>query len=347
MPQCQVTLTLSPGGDMPADGAIYHPTRNSFFVVRQGYISEYSTGLVLVQGPSRFAASINGRSSIAYDSVNDRIWVGTNGDWAAGYLGDVGGANPSKSTAGLYRIIPSSLNVEAFIDVTTIVAVKDFSAITGVGDVLVANGKLFASFGHFTGSGSLTSPAEWLFALNLPAYTLAWSGNAGTTFNNQLAHDSSNQLWMAGDWDKFNDFFPVYGADSALPTNNPNVHPTNAGHCAIAFSTVAGGAIYIVEMTNQQVAKYNFTTGNLISEPTLVGATAGGMTSRIRFNPNDNLLYIPCPAANQVIAFNPNGDTVSHIYTAGLDSPADMVFAPGGINVALQSGPTGVKLLTT
>lgn len=330
------------------DGAIYHPTRNSFFSVRQGYISEYNTSLAAVQGPTRFAASIFGRSCIAYDSVNDRIWVGTNGDWAAGYLGDTGsGAAPSRSTVGLYRIIPSTLAVEAFIDVTTIVAVKNFSSLTGIGDVLVANGKLFASFLHYTGQGLLTSPANWAFALNLPAYTLAWSGNAGTTSNNQLAYDSSNQLWMAGDWDKFNDFFPVYGVASALPTNSPNVHPTNAGHCAIAFSTVSGGAIYIVEMTNTSLAKYNFTTGNLISEPAMAGASIGGMSSRLRFNSNDNLLYVPCPATNQVIAFNPSGDTVSHIYTAGLDSPCDIVFAPGGINVAIQQGAQGLVRLTT
>ena len=346
---CTAILNFLPAiADSPMDAAIYHPTRNSIFSVRNGYISEYSLALVLLNGPTKFTSSCFGRSCVAYDPGADRIWVGTNGDWAAGYLGDTGGVNPARSTVGLYRIIPSTLAVESFIDVTAIVAVKDWSVVAGVYDVLVSNGKLFGTFGHYTGTNNVNSPNLWSFALNVPAYTLAWSGATSLqSFNTQLAHDSSNQIWVAGDWDNFNSLFPAYGADSGAPASSPGSAPTNGAHCAIAFSTVAGGAIYLVQMPNQTLAKYNFSTGVKISEPAMAGANLGGMTSRIRFNSNDNLLYIPCPATNQVIAFNPSTDTVSKIYTTGMDSPHDMVFAPGGINIAVQQGPKGLIQLTT
>lgn len=346
MALCTAHLTLnSASTDNPMDGAIYHPTRGSFFAVRAGYISEYSASLTLLQGPTKFASSVFGRSCIAYDSVNDRIWVGTNGDWAAGYLGDAGGANPAKSTVGLYRIVPTTLALEAFIDPTTITTVGAWSSISGVYDVLVANGKLFATFGDYKGQNSIQHPTCAAFALNLPAYTLSWQSLAGgiaVGFNTQMAHDSSNQLWINQDFDNYNNLFPAFGADTGSPGSSVNLSPTNGAHCAIAFSTVGGGAIYMVQMPNLSLAKYNFTTGNKISEPNLAGATIGGMTSRIRFNANDNLLYIPCPAANNMIAFNPLTDTVSTIYS-GLDSPHDAVFGVG-IRVAIQQGPTGLKV---
>lgn len=350
---CVTSLSLNPQTpDAHMDGAIYHPTRNSFFAVRQGYISEYSTALVLLQGPTRFATSIFGRSCIAYDSVNDKVWVGVNNDHGAGYLGDPGNTFPSKSTVGAYRITPSTLAVEQFLDPvrlfaypSTAPAPNNYGGNCGVYDILVANGKLFLAYwsnlGHVPDSGE-----GWVMAFALPGVTGSWGANTTSSCNMQLAHDSSNQLWVGMDSDNYNQFFPSYGVDSAAPPNSPNSITTNGLHSAVVFSTVSGGFVYFIEMPNQTLAKYNIGTGNLVSQPALAGATLGGMTSRMRFNPNDNLIYIPCPAANQVIAFNPSTDTVSHIYTTALDSPADVVFAPGGINVAVQQGSQGLVRLT-
>jgi len=138
----------------------------------------------------------------------------------------------------------------------------------------------------------------------------------------------------------------AYKEDNSGNTTGTS-QPLNGAHPAVCF---ANGFIYQVGMTNQEMVKINPTAGpppTIVSRPALTGATIGGMTSRIRTNSNDGLIYIPCPATNQVIAYNPVGDSVSHIYTTGLDSPHDMIFAPGGINVAIQQGPTGLLQLTT
>lgn len=349
MALCTTTITLSPGiSDNPMDGAIYHPTRNSFFTVRAGYITEYSVSLHIVNGPVKFAPSCFGRSCIAYDSVNDRIWCGTSGDWAAGYQGDPGGALPSKSPVGAYRIIPSTLATEGYIDPTTFQLdvtsnlIQNWSAVCGVTDVLVANGKLF---GTFAGSGHISGFIFGCFGINLPANTVAWQGGSqGVSLNAQLAHDSSNQLWINGDWDLYFNDFPLYGPDAGAPTIGPATNPTAGAHCGIVFSPVAPGAIYVVQLPNTAMAKYNFTTGAKISEPLLVGASLGGMTSKIRFNSNDNLIYIPCPASNQMIAFNPATDTVAAIYTTGMDSPHDVVFGTGSLRVAVQQGSSGLNI---
>ena len=333
------------------DGAIYHPTRTTFFAVRGGYITEYNQSLVAVNGPVKFAGSIFGRSCIAYDSVNDRIWAGVNGDQAAGYLGDAGGANPAKSTVGLYRIVPSTLALEAFLDPTTLFSVKNFGGSTGIYDVFVANAKLFAAYWSSTGSSGVGNPIGTMLAVNLPAYTAAWSQSAGGP-SCQLAHDSvnaPNRIWQGQDDDNFNQFQMQFWHDTD-GTGNSSLfsQPTNGAHQAACFCSL-NNFMYQVDMPNQQLIKINATTAHIDSYHTLTGVTVGGMTSRIRFNTNDNKIYIPCPATNQVVVYDPTlegGNPVVKIY-GSVDSPHDVVFAPGGINVAIQSGQVGLNLLTT
>lgn len=74
----------------------------------------------------------------------------------------------------------------------------------------------------------------------------------------------------------------------------------------------------------------------------LTGQTDTNPT-RIRFNPTDDLVYMPCQNKNAVIVYDPAAGTA--IWKTGFDSPIDVVFSLmlSGKKFAVQSGLVGLK----
>ncbi len=347
------------------DAAIYHPTRGTIFSVRAGYIFEYS--LALVQGStSKFINPCFSKSCLAYDSGLDKLWVGTMGDWAAGRTGDPGsGAAPSKTNSGLYRINPATLALELavypndilFGQVTTGTYNMPsaapynnppvlFGTASGFYDLIYVGGNLWGCMCSDSAGGELA------YMVSFDASNVVGSNYLervlSTTAFIQCTYDPVNgRIW-------FNQCIDLFFAGNPWATNanwssnalNIASIPVPSGASGIVYSPAGGGFLYLAELTGTALIKYNLD-GSINSSIAMGGASLGGQPMRLRYNSLDNLIYIPCPATNAVIAFNPVTDTVSHIYTVGLDAPHDIVFAPGGHKIAVQNSSSGLKELTT
>jgi hypothetical protein len=358
------------------DAAIFHPTRNSIFAVRAGYVFEFSLALAQL-ATSKFVNPCFSKSCMAYDAGADKLWIGTMGSRGMGRGGDPGGSAPSPGNAGLYRINPASLALEQFVDPSTFIfgglifngsayvytmpatfgnLLDIYGPESGFYDLMVAGGKLWGAF--YRGTGGSSSSSFMGFDPTNPV----GSNYESSVFNDapsQLCYDPINvppRVWMNQTDDLWEADWPF--AVNADYTPRDSVHtdwngfdspypPTvpNGAAGGMVFSPGSGGKVYMIQLNGTDMVKYAIN-GTIESTPTIAGATLGGQASRLRFNSEDNLIYIPCPATNEVIAFDPATDTVSHIYTAGLDAPHDIVFAPGH-KIAVQFGPTGLKELTT
>jgi len=352
--------------DMPLDSAIYHPTRNSIFAVRAGYVSEYGLDLTLLNR-SKFTNPCFSKSCIAYDTGNDKLWVGTQGDWAGGFRGDTGnagvggggGRDPS-GTAALYKINPSNLNLEEYFDFnlfifsgngaeTTNQQMEMFGPAVGFYDLMYqdfSGGRLFASLGTY----KFPTPNYGMIVSLNP---LNPTGNTGYYFEwadvpvTQCAFDSISspqKLWGVTNLDTWEAYWPfAVNADFTAHYNSFDSALGAGAHGAICLSTVGSGYMYIPAMHNTGLYKYNLD-GTINSQPTFPsGLSLGGMTIRMRFNPYDNYIYIPCPATNTVIQYNPSTDTVVQQFS-GLDAPHDVVFTPSGV-YAVQYGVSGLVQL--
>lgn len=362
---CSKTLSLNTAtADNPMDAAIYRPASTSIFAVRAGYVFEFSLGGTQLRS-AKFTNPCFSKSCMAYDSVHDQLWIGTGGDWAMGRSGDAGITAPTLSTSGFYRVDPVTLLLQQFVDPSAInwtglsvTSPGDSGAIfmyggnTGIYDILYGNGNIYAALygnaNHFvnTAQGFLvgfspTNPSGANNRFTCPDLPIS-----------QITYESSNspnRIWGGPqDCDLWTNDPPVaMSVDGSTGFNfnfNPFTSPSLGAHGAIAYCPV-NGKVYMVNLSNQSLAKYN-VDGTLNGNTTLAGATLGGMTAKIRYNPNDQKLYIPCPNANQVIQYDPPTDTVTHIFTVGLDAPHDMVFSPAA-QYAIQAGPTGIIALTT
>lgn len=355
------------------DAAIYRPASTSIFAVRSGYIYEFSLGGTQIR-VAKFTNPCFSKSCMAYDSFRDKIWVGTNGDWAFGYLGDAGGAHPTRTSVGLFRIDPVTLSVELFVDPTQNVMggfffdgaeyiytmpqtsgirIDALGVASGFYDLLLVGSKLWAcyftadSFRNQRGALAafdVTNPVgsniyfdEW----NTAQIQCTYDGSK--VWANGIGDDEFEADWpwaMNADWTPMDALHEVWGT-----FDQPYPPAANGAHGACQFTPQNGGHVYLIELGNQRLIKYNLD-GTINSLSTLAGATLGGMTMKMRYNSNDGKLYIPCPNANQVIQFDPQTDTVSHIFTTGMDAPHDMVFSPAA-QYAVQFGPQGLVALTT
>jgi hypothetical protein len=339
---------------------------------------EYTLALSQVNFVKTLPNPCFSHSSLAYDSVHDKIWVGTNGDWASGRNGDPGGGLPASSTTGLYRVNPATLAEELFVDLQTFTfgglffngaayvyqmpnpsfsPFQVFAAESGFYDLIYAGGKLWGSF--YVAPGGST-PVGWFtsFDPTNPTgsnFAAAWRPGAPPI---QLAYDSAsspNRVWMNQDDDEFNGLWPgAVNADwtpvSALvPIYNtfdtPFPPASNGAHGAVVFAANVS-KMYLLEMANQRLIRYSLG-GTIETNVSIPGAAIGGMTIKMRYNSADGFIYIPCPAANQVIQFNPLTNSVIKIWTStdGVDACHDVVFA-GTRKFAIQTGPSGLRELT-
>lgn len=371
---CSKTLSLNTAtADNPMDAAIYRPASTSIFAVRSGYVYEFSLGGTQLR-VAKFTNPCFSKSCMAYDSVHDKLWVGTMGDWAAGLNGDPGGALPSLSSAGLYRVDPVTLSLEVHVDPTQAVMGGFFfngaayvytmpmtggtniisqGPGSGFYDIIFANGKLWAcfaaerAFGVTSGYGMSFDPTNPVGSnLQFSLWAIAemqCTYDGSKVWFNGYGDDLFQEDWpwaINADWSPVDAAHPVWNNFDA-----PSPPRANGAHGACQFTPQNGGFVYLIELANQRLVKYNLS-GVAVSLINLPGATLGGMTMRLRYNSNDGKLYIPCPNANQVIQFDPQTDTVSHIFTTGMDAPHDMVFSPAA-QYAVQFGPQGLVALTT
>lgn len=369
---CSTTLSLSAStSDNPMDAAIYHLTRQTIFSVRGGYIFEFSlTGNQLAT--AKFVNPCFSKSCMAYDFIRNKIWVGTNADWASGRGGDAGsGPTPSLNNALLYRIDPTTLLVDQIVNpnifawggffftgaawvrqMPQVPNIMPFlwGAQSGFYDLLYANNTLwFSAMQGEIGLGPGQSFIGGFDVTNITGNNFLYQ--AQTTPMIQLTYDSTNspnRIWVNQLDDLYGTFQPQ-AVNSDFSPADPSTRiwdsfdlPTGGANGSVVFSSVGGGAVYICQLSGQGLVKYNMD-GTVNSVKALAGVPAGGQNVKMRFNGFDSMIYIPFPANNQVVQYNPATDAVSHIYT-GLDAPHDCVFSTTK-KFAVQLGSVGIKEL--
>lgn len=119
----------------------------------------------------------------------------------------------------------------------------------------------------------------------------------------------------------------------------------NAPKPPMALCRVPGtNKLYVVSQTNQ-LQKCNGDAAvadmpaflNNFTWSRINLADTGATPVRIRYNPDDGLIYIPTLASDNVIIFNPSGDTVVQTIS-GFTAPRDIVFTPNKIWAVQNAG---------
>lgn len=331
---------------MPLDQAIYAPTPNRIYGVRGGYVHEFNpTTGALIQS-FRYQAPAFGDASIAYDTVNNKIFCSVWRDMAFANGGDTNyDIIVSKK---LYRITPTTpMAVDADAEINGEVGFPGYIGASqqhiGPHRILYDSGVLYC-----VQAGNTLSR---LCTVNVATLAVVTNGE--------------NPSWANGNW-----------LDLCVQPVGPEplqiwlVDPTaKVQPCASPGFTYASSNYYEYDATDY-AAPYNIiygvcwcpTTGRMYGTcrkptvvrwtPDLVGSPfadiatintgdANATPYRIAYNAYDGLIYVPGYKSNNVVVIDPASDTVISTQT-GYDSPFDMVFTPTK-KWAVQQGAVGLK----
>lgn len=339
-----LTIVINSTGDMPLDQAVYAGgARDAIYGVRGGYVFEFNaTSGALVQS-YRFVAPAFSDASIAYDSVNDRLFVSIWQDKAFANGGDTNfDIIPIKK---LYRLDPDTLFIDGSAEINGEVGFPGYigndEQHIGPHRILYDGGLIYCASAGNSASRLCTVDVNTL-AIVTNGESLSWPLGQWLDFCIQPAGSEPLQVWIntpdryvnpcaAPPLTYFSSSYFYYKADDYAPPYNIIYGvcwcPTNGkiyGTCR--KPTVVSFAPSIV---GSPFALTNIATGDTNATP-----------YRIAFNPYDNLIYVPGFKSNNVVVINPATDACT--IKTGFDSPFDVVFTPTK-KWAVQQGTVPLK----
>jgi hypothetical protein len=94
-------------------------------------------------------------------------------------------------------------------------------------------------------------------------------------------------------------------------------------------------------MTNRGPSLIPFDVGTSLFMASVSMGDGNALPYRVRYNPNDGLVYVPTLRSNNVVIVDPDSNAVVAI-KSGFDSPLDVVFTPTR-KFAVQQGSAGLK----
>lgn len=337
-------ITVGPSTeDMPLDSAVYVPTvgaRAAFIAgVRGGYAYRFDPNTGTKISSIRFRSVSFSDSCIIYHSASDSLIVSCWNDpgWEVG-----SGTSPYRL---LYKMNPATWG-------TTTAVISTFDPIV---TFAVTGGTLYQGPHQIRSAGANVLGVYYDSSPNpIPFY---WNPTSNASVNGLHASGYSSWIDPMIDSGGLDVFVPdalrarLWDIDAVTldinlssgnyvqwPTPNPTVQMP-IGICQNTGPTGTTGKLYIASRSNAL-----FTCSNVISSagqaPTANITLPGTAPQpwKVRFNSNDNLIYVPCYGENTVNIVDPATDTVVAT-KSGFDSPFDCIFTPTK-KWAVQHGST-------
>lgn len=339
-------------GDFPMDQAVYSATQDKIYGVRGGYIFEFNATTGAIIRSSRYAVPLFSDASIAYDTVNDKIFCSAWRDMAFANGGDT---NFEIIVAKkLYRIDPATLTVEASAEINGVGGFPGYISLDqqqmGPHRILYYNGLIYcATYGNTNPKLCTVDPSTLLVVTN--GETLHWNYGFWLDFCIQPAGAEPLQVWMVTP-----DRAVEPCASPALKYSSSNYFAYVATDYAAPYSIIYGvcfntdtGKMYGVPRSQTVVKWTPDLSGSPFADITFIDtgvANANATPYRIVHNPYDSLIYVPGYSSNNVVVINPTLNDVNPatgITTiTGFDSPFDIVFTPTKV-WAVQQGLVPLK----
>jgi len=343
------TYTITVSGlynDMGMDQAVYHPTRGTVFGVRGAYLFEFRAGSdTLLANRKRFRPIGFSDSSIAYDPITDRLFVSCWNDPGGEFFDNSNNVvdNPYRV---VYEINPSTLAVESSFDPWSVFGIGfNIGPYFGPHQIVVSGGLVYG-FYYTVPSFPRGNPFSWN-----PGSNVSVDGSILANFGSWIDFvvDETNGFLYFTSSGNLSRVFPVDKGTLAYDFGvNPDCRlPSSLNPVGIAQYPTTG-TLYVTTRTNQLARVSTPITANAtapLGYITLPGTAPNPW--RVRYNPFDGKIYVPCYGENTVVVVDPVTDTVVATKTGGgtpYDLPFDVVFTPTEVYV-VQHGINGFRKL--
>lgn len=331
---------------MPLDQAVYSASQDKIYGVRGGYVYEFNPTTGAKINSARYGAPAFGDASIAYDTVNDKIFCSV---WREMGFANGGDTNFQIITAKkLFRIVPATLAVDASAEINGEVGFPGYIAADeqwiGPHRLLYYSGLIYCASGGNTNSRFCSVNVSTL-AVVTNGDTLPWNMGFWLDFCVQTG-GAEPSIWIG--WPDRR----VRPLKLTTLTNGPSIYydylaTDYAAPYNILYGVcycVSNGKIYGTTRSQTVIAWTPNTVGSPFALTTINTGDASATPYRIAYNPYDGLIYVPGYASNNVVVIDPATDTVAATKT-GFDSPFDCVFTPTK-KWAVQQGGVPLREIT-
>lgn len=316
---------------MPFSDAVYVSGVNKIFGTMGPYVVKCNATTGVKEASVR-VAPIYGECRICYLAATGLLYVSTWNDPARLFFTDGFHAYGTQIYREIFPVDPATLTVGA-----------------GLG--------IDAKYGCASGSGfyhnmgpmalqAIENRVYFAYTLGFPvgSFYYYYDSVTGLTYNN------FGTLWFGiqhlgydpgGGVDAI--YFP-YGFDPGIRTTDIDLsyntyndtlpyYPSAAVWCpAVNKAFVVCGNTTLIRVDS--MASHTYT---LIDMST---AQFNADPARIRYNPSDQKLYMPCPTPNGILVWNPAAST--GVFKGGFDNPVDVIFTGSKI-FAVQNSFVGLK----
>lgn len=327
------------------DQAVFDSTDNLIIGVRGGRVFKCNATTGAVISSADYSPLAFGPSSIVWDSGLNRCFSTS---WNIGHYN----FDNTKDIAvrNIYRIVPTTLAVDIVKDIYSMFTPGDGAMMPpllpgpacGFSAMRTSGGNIYATGWD---GGAATGPEEVFFQISPDLTTvknfIRMGSNAGSSFspNNSMAVTGTRVFGVevadAIYW--WLDFSDLTYATFGLSDNLANLQ----GMIALEYAPIQNKIFVTDEF--QFVYVFNPLFDPLTPDPLLATINTGRSLFNgvsIRYNTNDQHLYIAGGADNVVIVMNPANNTF--VVKTGFDLPCDFVFTPAH-KFAVQHGSTPLK----
>lgn len=173
--------------------------------------------------------------------------------------------------------------------------------------------------------------------------TCAYTGSTETESLTQSIDANATYLYMPSPDNRRFVQFDLSTFTDAGPANTRDNSPAIGVNQIRAVATTALNTVYGVCGNSANLIKFVFPSPGTSTVFNLATIQAGVRPFRLRYNPFDGLLYIPCQNQDCVIVWNPASDT--GILKSSIISPIDVCFTSTK-KWAVCNGPTGLIEIT-
>jgi hypothetical protein len=313
--KCEKQFTLrSEEFDMPLTEAVYDSATDKIFAVRDQWVFRFNADTGFKEAEARIVNDQMSKSTVSI--VNGILYVGL---WTALNANYTTGDTPAHSD--IFTVNKSTLVATAtgWIPFYTYASNRAYSGVCRIipGAATIAN-RMWGAIGVNADGIFVINPLVGVTTLKRSSY---WGFESLSPFSADLTYDSLNdKIWA------------VYAGGVQVTTFRAGVgNPFQVEDSAANVGFVTGicfannvNRAYVVNLTSTIGRMVTFGS-NIIRTDINTGVT-GANPLRIKYNPNDGLVYIPNWGADSVSVMNPHNETFqTH---TGFTAPIDIVFTP-------------------
>ncbi len=346
---CSKALTLSAQeDDTPLDQAIYSGAQDKIFGVRGKWLYKFNADTGKKESEIRFSTSVLGATSIC--EIGNFLYIGVRLS-AKDLLGQTPGTNAvMRPERDIFKITTATIAVVGPI---------------GMGDSTLGSFPSFDANSYVNGFGSLKSvgltqiagfsgDTSWFIVdpTNLPGGA-GFGNTALAEVTPDIDYDPTTDCLWYNDA-SFRDVWVTKNGNFILGAHTtPDTIDTSPPYRGLTFCPAGTGhpnpKVYAVDGTNQVIkidadVAYSTLPG-FLTNPTwtslfVLGAAAKPI--RIKYNAQDDKIYIPTWSNDTVEVLDPATDTIVAVKT-GFTEPFDFVVTATGKKYAVCNAATGLQ----